>query len=110
MHSFVFYSILRSHLSGLPITLTLAFCLATVAILTLDTEKYGLLKERIEGEWATPEEYLEAHAAQMTNDHVVTLQEAPSALKEDEEDLLDPLEVDAIATEKTPLLTKGLDV
>ena len=52
--------------SGLPITLTLGFCFATVAILMLDTEescsRIGVLKRVPENELSTPEEFLAAHA------------------------------------------------
>ena len=48
--------------SGLPITLTLGFCIATFAILFMDTEescsRVGVLKRLPDDELTTPEEFL----------------------------------------------------
>lgn len=48
--------------SGLPVTLTLGFCIATVAILVMDKEEscsqVGVLKRIKENELTTPEEFL----------------------------------------------------
>lgn len=104
--------------SGLPITLTVGFCFATVAILMLDTEescsRAGVLKRVPEEELSTPEEFLAARAADAETDNL-----APAGLTaEDEEEgqfadvaVQETKEDDEIPSESTPLLTKdGLDV
>lgn len=100
--------------SGIPITLTLGFCFATIAILMLDTEescsRSGVLKRVPQEELSTPEEYLAGRAV------VENVNLAPAAFSEDEFVTAVPAaeeskETDEIASESTPLLSsKGLDV
>ena len=58
--------------SGLPITLTLGFCVATFAILFMDTEescsRVGVLKRLPDDQLSTPEEFLSNRSSLLLDD------------------------------------------
>jgi hypothetical protein len=91
--------------SGLPVTLTLGFCIATVAILVMDKEescsRVGVLKRIKENELTTPEEFLASRPSllDVPNDLV---------LVDDEEEGLANYSGDDKETpsESTPLIAK----
>jgi len=72
-HILLFSSIFR----GLPVTLTLGFCVATVAIMMMDTEqscsRVGVVKRINDDELCTPEEFLANQSPLDGDDHDLIL-------------------------------------
>jgi hypothetical protein len=110
----LFFAFAFAFYRGIPLTLTLGFCFATIAILMLDTDescsRIGVLKRVPEDELSTPEEYLASHA---TSDEEVNL--APAGLTEEDEESVKAAEEtkedsEEIPSESTPLISKTLDV
>lgn len=107
---------------GLPIVLTLGFCVATVAIFMLDAEescsRLGVLRRIPEDELATPEEFLKSRASSVvSNSDQDSLSDEErgdtSNISPPPSDEADKGEEDeeAVPTEATPLISNSsLDV
>lgn len=98
--------------SGLPITLTLGFCFATVAILFMDSEescsRFGALQRIPEDQLSTPEEFLALQSPNNEAEDLILVDEEEGVTDEDDDEAEEKEDaMKAAPSESTPLLTTG---